>query len=224
MMRYRAIAFDYDGTLAYQDRVDGATVAALERLRAASRKLILVTGRRRDDLLQVFPQVRLFDRVIAENGALLYRPATGEERLLGDPPSPEFVAALRERRVTPLSIGRVIVATWEPQQTTVLQVIRALGLQRQVIFNKGAVMVLPAGIDKGSGLRAALDELGLPPANAIAVGDAENDLPSFNLCGYSVAVANALPTVKQRAAFVTRADHGAGIREFIDWFLVTDRG
>ena len=49
--------------------------------------------------------------------------------------------------------GRCIVATWEPHERHVLETIRDLGLELQVIFNKGAVMVLPSGINKATGLR-----------------------------------------------------------------------
>jgi hypothetical protein len=46
------------------------------------------------------------------------------------------------------------VATWEPHQATVLEAIRELGLEHHIIFNKGAVMVLPPGINKAAGLEA----------------------------------------------------------------------
>lgn len=69
-------------------------------------------------------------------------------------------------------MGRVIVATWEPHQTTVLEVIRELGLELHVIFNKGAVMILPSGVNKATGMAATLDELGLSPHNTVGIGDA----------------------------------------------------
>ena len=111
----------------------------------------------------MFPRLDLFDRVIAENGAVLYRPADKKVELLAEPPSAAFVTALRARNVTPLAVGRVIVTSWEPQQDAVLEAINDLGLELQIIFNKGAVMVLPAGINKASGLLTALRELALAP-------------------------------------------------------------
>ena len=210
-MRYYALACDYDGTLASQGRVDEKTLAALERLRNSGRRLILVSGRELDDLLRVFPDVELFDRIVAENGALLYRPATREEKPLGRRPPKKFISALRKQGVSPLSAGRVIVATWEPNETTVFKAIRDLGLELQVIFNKGAVMVLPSGVNKATGLNAALGELGLSPHNVVGVGDAENDHAFLSLCECSVAVANALPIVKEHVDLVTEADHGAGV-------------
>ncbi|WP_242040655.1 HAD-IIB family hydrolase [Coleofasciculus sp. FACHB-1120] len=95
-MRYLALATDYDGTLASDGRVNEDTLEALERLSASGRKLILVTGRELDDLLHVFPQIDRFDRVVAENGALLYQPATREEKRLGDRPAEAFIKMLRD--------------------------------------------------------------------------------------------------------------------------------
>ena len=221
-MRYLALCCDYDGTIAHHGRVDEPTLAALKRLRESGRRLLLVTGRELDELQTVFPHLDLFARVVAENGALIYRPETREERLLDEAPPQAFVDKLIERGVGPISVGRVIVATWEPHEKTVLETIRDCGLELQVIFNKGAVMVLPAGVNKASGLRAALAELNLSPHNAVGVGDAENDHAFLNICECSVAVANALPAVKAKADIVTFADHGAGVTELVDEMLADD--
>jgi HAD superfamily hydrolase (TIGR01484 family) len=221
-MRYLALCTDYDGTIAHHGRVDAATIAALEELRASGRKLILVTGREIDDLQTVFDRLDLFDRVVAENGALIYRPGTKEERLLGEPPSAAFVEALRKRGIERMSVGRCIVATWEPHEKDVLDAIRELGLELQVIFNKGAVMVLPAGVNKASGLKAALEELKISIHNTVGVGDAENDHALLASCECSAAVANALPSLRDTADISLDADHGAGVQALIRELLEND--
>ena len=147
-----ALATDYDQTLADCGVVSEATIEALKLVKASGRKLLLVTGRELPDLTAVFPQVALFDLVVAENGALLFYPATGKVEYLAGPPPPAFVQRLRADGVTPLSVGRSIVATWEPHETAVLAAIRDLGLDLQIIFNKGAVMVLPSNVNKATGL------------------------------------------------------------------------
>ncbi len=127
-----------------------------------------------------FCELRLFDCVIAENGALMVLPETGEEKMLAPPPDPIFVGRLEKLKVTPLSVGRSIVATWHPNETKVLEAMRELGLELQITFSKGAVMVLASGINKESGLRAALEALDISPLNVIGVGDAENDEASVS--------------------------------------------
>jgi HAD superfamily hydrolase (TIGR01484 family) len=221
-VRYQALATDYDGTLAHHGRVDDATIAALENLLATGRRLIMVTGRELPELLGVFPRPELFEWIVAENGALLYRPATKQERPIGEPPTEQFLAELKNRGVERVSVGRVIVATWEPHETAVLETIRDLGLERQVIFNKGAVMVLPAGVNKATGLSAALVEMGLSPHNVVGVGDAENDHAFLTLCELSAAVANALPAVKETADIDLAADHGAGVSALCEQLVAND--
>jgi HAD superfamily hydrolase (TIGR01484 family) len=219
-MRYVALATDYDGTLATDGQVAEDALEALNRLKASGRRAILVTGRILDDLLRVFDP-EPFDAVVAENGALLYLPADNERRALTEAPPKEFTTALESRGV-PLSQGEAIVSTWEPNESHVLEVIRELGLELQVIFNKGAVMVLPTGINKATGLLDALKALGLSPHNTVGIGDAENDHAFLNLCECSVAVANALPMLKEKADLVTEKDHGAGVIELIDRLLDDD--
>ena len=221
-MYFMALASDYDGTLAEDGRVAPATLEALDLLRQSGRKLILVTGRELPDLQEVFPQLDRFALVVAENGALLYEPATETPTLLGPEPPVPFIERLKERRVSPLSIGRCIVATLEPNEKIVLETIRELGLEMQIIFNKGAVMVLPPGVNKATGLAAALERMKLSPLNVVGIGDAENDHAFLSACGCAVAVANALPMVKEDAAILTKASRGGGVAELIGRLVADD--
>ncbi|NJO42139.1 MAG: HAD family phosphatase [Cyanobacteria bacterium CRU_2_1] len=237
-MQYLALATDYDGTLAKDGHVDAQTIDALKRWRDSGRKVILITGRQLDDFLNIFSEMELFDRVVAENGAAIYRPADRSVLLLGEPPSEEFKQRLRDRIFNAeqnqsvsgefkhlatdriLEFGRVIAATWTPHDLTVKEVMQEMGLNHlQVIMNKGAVMVLPIGVDKASGLKVALEELNLPLETVVGVGDAENDMAFLGLCGYSVAVANALSSVKEAVDWVTEGSRGAGVTELIDRLL-----
>jgi HAD superfamily hydrolase (TIGR01484 family) len=221
-MRYVCLICDYDGTIAHDGRCAPGTVEALKRVRASGRKLILATGRQLPELQDVFPEYSIFDRIVAENGAVLYRPASQDFKILALPPAAEFVDELRRRGVQPLSVGQCIVATWHPFESTVLDVIRDQGLELQVIFNKDAVMILPSGVNKASGLQVALNELQLSAHNAVGVGDAENDHVFLSMCECSVAVANALPAVKDRADLVTSGSHGPGVEELIEKLLSED--
>src|SRR2546425_12068987 len=115
-MRYMALACDYDGTLALDGQVNEETVAALERVRDSGRKLLLVTGREVDDLLTVFPHAHLFDRIVAENGALLYAPATGTERRLRGSPPAGFFPAPRGGGGGPIPFGRGGCVPWRPPE------------------------------------------------------------------------------------------------------------
>ena len=118
-MHYLALATDYDGTLAQDGHVDAETLDACRRLRESGRKLILVTGREMADLQKTFPEFAICDLIVAENGALLYDPATGQQDLFGTPPPAEFAAEIQRRSIAPCSFGRVIFATWTPHEAAV---------------------------------------------------------------------------------------------------------
>lgn len=218
-MHYRAIATDYDGTLAKDGQVDAATMTALRRYQDAGGKLLMVTGRELSDLQRAFPELTMFDGAVVENGAVFYDPRRDRVQTLGDPPPELFIESLIAQQVSPIQRGRVIVSTWQPHGVTVQRTLAALGLDHEIILNKRAVMVLPKGVNKATGLRLALQELGLA-ANAIAgIGDAENDRDLLKSCGLAVAVANALPDLQALADVVTIKTHGAGVQELIDGIL-----
>lgn len=221
-MRYLALATDYDGTLSSDGKVSEKAVRALERLRISGRRAILATGRRLDDLLTVCSCVQLFDLVVAENGGIVYAPDSREEMRLASPPSKLLIQGLQARGVEPLEIGQVVVSTHAPHRAAVQDVIWELGLEAQVIGNRGAVMVLPAGVNKATGLEYALRELGLSRHEVAGVGDAENDHSFLERCECAVAVANAAPSIKEIAAFVTAAENGNGVIELIDELVADD--
>ncbi|HJS55476.1 MAG TPA: HAD-IIB family hydrolase, partial [Chitinophagaceae bacterium] len=104
-MRYQIVALDYDGTIAHHGKVAEETIEALRQLKASKRKIMLVTGRELDEIKSLFPEHTLFDSIVAENGALIYNPATLEERLLGEKPPESFLQDLKRHDVWPLSIG-----------------------------------------------------------------------------------------------------------------------
>jgi HAD superfamily hydrolase (TIGR01484 family) len=215
-MSYKALATDYDGTIATEGKVDRLTISALQRWQSTGRSLIMVTGRRLDNLYEVFPEAQIFDCIVAENGALLSYPHRGETVLLGESPPQSLIEALQQRQVKPLKVGRGIVSTVIPHDRTAIEAIEELGLSWQISYNKGAVMLLAAGVDKNSGLKFALKQMNLKAAEVVGVGDAENDLPLLQLCGLSVAVNNALPIVKDNTDWVMTKNRGRGVVELID--------
>src|SRR5690606_14476861 len=127
-----------------------------------------------------------------------------------------------EEKGVPLQLGASIVATVTPHEITVLETIREQGLELQVIFNKGAVMVLPPNVNKASGLDAALDEMRISPHNVVGIGDAENDHALLNYCEFGVAVANAVPMLKAQADHTTEASRGDGVAELIATIIEDD--
>jgi len=221
-MIVHVLAVDYDGTIAERGRVAPATAAALARVRASGRACVLATGRMLPDLRTVCSEVdTMFDAVVAENGALLYLPARREIKALGDAPEPALVEALQRRHVR-FDLGTSIVASDEEYAEAALAAIREAGVERSLVFNKGALMLLPGGVTKGTGVSAALETMGLSPHNLVGIGDAENDHAFLALCECAVAVADGVPALRERADHVTGGGAGAGVVEFIEDHLLGD--
>jgi len=217
-MRYNTLATDYDGTIAHDGVVDEATTGALFRAREAGMKLLLVTGRDLNELFTVYPQWKVFHRIVAENGALVFNPTTNESVTAAPSPPHELIERLKSRGV-PMWVGRSIIGTVEPHEHAALEIIHELGLEWQIIFNKGSVMILPTGVNKATGLELVMKELKLHRDQVAAVGDAENDIAFLQAAGFPVAVANALDSVKKVAAWVSPSPRGAGVAELIEKLL-----
>lgn len=213
-MPFHVLATDFDGTIAHDGRVDGDTLAALRRAHEDRIRLILVTGREIPSLVNTFAHVDVFDLVVAENGAVLLDPQGQRLHQLAIAPPPELLDWLTGRGV-PLSVGHSIVATVQPHEDQVREALRALALPWEVILNKGAVMALPIGTSKRTGLERALRDLGESLEGTVGVGDAENDRAFLDICGLSVAVANALEAIKATADLVTHGARGEGVAELL---------
>lgn len=221
-MIVHVLASDYDSTLAEHGTISETTARALTRVRESGRKVVLVTGRMLPDLKNVCPDAdRMFDAIVAENGAVVYFPERREVKVIGDAPEPALVDALRRRGV-PIDLGNSIIATVEPYSTAALAAIRETGVERTLVFNKGAVMLLPGGVTKGTGLEAALAAMDLSAHNMVGIGDGENDHAFLSLSECAVAVADAVPALRERADYITRAPHGRGATEFIEEHLLND--
>lgn len=206
---FRALAIDYDGTLT----AGGApTATVLDALRAARDEgfvVVLVTGRILDELRASFPGVDShFDLLVGENGAVLA--AGGRVHVLAPPVAPELDAALLAREVS-FRRGRVLLATSGDYDRILLDEMRRSGLDCQLIRNRGELMVLPAGVSKGSGLRHGLAYLGISPHSTLGVGDAENDIALLEACELGVAVGDAVASLKARADVVLSDPNGEGV-------------
>src|SRR5579863_2329471 len=197
-------------------------MAAVERLVDSGRLFFMVTGRFLSDLQNVFPYWRICSRIVAENGAILFDPATGQKQRLADRPPDSFIKTLRRKGVVELGTGEVLISSNRSYDKQVVAAIAESGLPLEVTSNYESLMILPAGIDKASGLQRALADLQISTEDVVGIGDAENDHAFLDICGCSVAVANALPELKKKADVITQGERGAGVAEIIDQIIRND--
>jgi hydroxymethylpyrimidine pyrophosphatase-like HAD family hydrolase len=213
-MHLTILVCDLDGTLAEDGVVAAQTWDALRAARAHGLTLVLATGRTLHSFTPDGPFAELFQAIVAEDGAVVYFPRQDAVHL----PFGQIPADLRERIVAlqlPLEYGMAIVATRVPHDRPILDLLRSSGGGATIEYNRGAVMVLPPGATKGTGLAFALTEMGLSPRNVVACGDAENDRSLLAPAELAVAVGNATAELKQAADLTLREPDGAGIAGLI---------
>jgi hydroxymethylpyrimidine pyrophosphatase-like HAD family hydrolase len=219
---FRALACDYDGTLATADRIGPAALEALTRAREAGLKLILVTGRAFFELTRVCERLDLFDAVVAENGGVIYYPGSGAIRDQGPPPPMRLLAEL-DRRGIWYQLGRVVVGAARCDEDAVQEALEAAGISRELIVNRSALMLLPAGISKGTGACQVIRDLGFSFHDVLALGDAENDSEFFSACGWAGCPGDAVPGIRERADWIFQGEDGRSVAAAITGPILSGR-
>jgi hydroxymethylpyrimidine pyrophosphatase-like HAD family hydrolase len=219
-MYRQVLAFDYDGTLAENGRVPLELQQALARLRRENFALFLVTGRRYNSL-ELGALHGLFTGIVWENGAVLTLKAIDDLYLPFGYVDARLVAALQTAGV-PLEQGTAMVATWMPHKETVWQARVESGADAAIAYNKGALMILPPGAAKGTGLERLLELCGFSPRNLVAFGDGENDISLIQVAETGIAVADAVPGLKEVADIVTSRPGPAGVLEALQTYWLDD--
>jgi len=214
------VAVDVDGTLYDGVEVAPEALVELRRAHADGHTLVIVTGRRWEELGTVVPDVvNLAERAVCEEGGVMVDVATGSVRLLAEPVEPGLVEALEAAGVPMLDVGRVVVGAPTASLDIVTEVRDRFGSSRRIVTNKSSIALAPPGCDKGTGLRAAVADLGHTGRPILAIGDAANDLPMFAVATIAVGVANADDVVRASGVPLTTATFGAGAAEALRRFL-----
>ncbi|MCC6904995.1 MAG: HAD hydrolase family protein [Anaerolineae bacterium] len=217
-MYRRILAFDFDGTLAEHDAVPPNLQEMLQQLNLAGCTLFLVTGRRYEAApLGALRQA--FAGIVWENGAVFSRTNTGEVYMPFGYVPPDLISALEDAGV-PLEYGLAIVSTWAEHEGKVLEVLRRRGGGASFERNKGAVMLLPPGATKGTGLEKLLEMCGYSPRNVITFGDGENDFALLQIGEAGITVADGVPALRDMADLVTGEPGPAGVYHALERYWI----
>lgn len=84
-------------------------------------------------------------------------------------------------------------------------------------FNGDPLLTITApGVDKGSGLRALCRHLGVDPAESVAIGDSEVDIPMFKVAGLSVVMSDGTAAAKAEATQITGTADEDGVAQVLE--------
>lgn len=80
--------------------------------------------------------------------------------------------------------------------------------------------ILDKRVNKGAGVKALADRLGLSAEQVMAIGDQENDIAMLEFAGTGVAMGNAIESVKKVAQFVTKTNIEDGVAHAIEKYVL----
>ena len=212
-MRLRAIALDYDGTIATDGVLHSGVRESIRQARQRGLVVVIVTGRILSDLHRVAGGLDFVDGIVAENGAVVSLP-NGYVASLGQEPPVSLLTELTGQGIN-FHVGRCVVEMDAAFARVAISLIRKLELPLAVEFNRSRMMLLPASISKSSGLRELLDILGVSLHNTVGIGDAENDHGLISSCEYGVAVEWGSYLLKQKADHVISGNGPEAVAAYI---------
>lgn len=213
-MKLRVIALDYDGTIATEGQLHPDVRDAIEKVRRRGLTVVLATGRILADLRELIGDLRLFDAIVAENGAVNIFPQSGRSSRRAPAYSPVLVESLKNQGIN-VRTGDCVVELDAGSAHHALKAIQELQLPLTLHFNRGRLMVLPQAVSKATGLRETLRAMRLSVHNTIAVGDAENDHELLIACEVGAAVSWGSPSLVQAADTVIEGDDPSAVARYI---------
>jgi YrbI family 3-deoxy-D-manno-octulosonate 8-phosphate phosphatase len=144
----------------------------------------------------------------------------------------DFDGVLTDNKVWTDQNGTEMVAAYRSDSIRIHE-LRAQGIDVMILSSEpnpvvmarakkmGVEAIHGVGIqEKGRALREVLEQKNIQAENVIYIGNDRNDLPCFEIVGWSVAVADAFPEVIRAADYVlTRAGGQGALRELCDLIL-----
>jgi phosphoglycolate phosphatase (TIGR01487 family) len=224
----KAIAIDIDGTLTENGggMVHLNALASLRYLENIGCKVIFVTGRSSIEayILSVFGGTT--NVAVGENGgAVTMGPqqhltfASKEKCIEGYHVLKKNIDSVKLKNAFNRITEVVLCRTFDIEQGQ--RILDGNNLDLCLTDSKYAFHINEKGIDKSVGLKKALSILDIVPANVVAIGDSETDIPMFNMCGYSIALNHAGQNVKASAKYVVNGRQGEGAVEAIEFIVFT---
>lgn len=211
--RVQVLATDLDRTFSREDLgLDDEAVRLVGDLRAAGVLVILATGRTEGEVQSKPGLAGVFDAYVLECGARAGRWGALHDANVSLAGIDALCRHLKEAGIDvwrgPMSAS---IARTDQEAAAPLALRHAVTL----LPNKDRVDLVPAGIDKGVGLARALEQLapGRRPVVA-AIGDGENDLGLLRAADHRVAVANAVPALRDLAHEVAPLAASEGFKWF----------
>ncbi|MCH1592187.1 MAG: phosphoglycolate phosphatase [Candidatus Thalassarchaeaceae archaeon] len=224
------IVFDVDGTLLDEEGFHDELVNLARRVDREVMPVSLASGRTLPNVTPIMQSIGASGFIVAENGGMVWDSKEGHEILsLSDGARAKDAAEWLATKINGLDPKGIESNRWREtewclSETDSFELMRKLIADSEwsdleVVSTGYAVHIASPGLNKSHGLRIALQQRGISPDRVIACGDAPNDLPMFDLVGFSVAVSERFPNVVESADYITKEKGKNGSIELLKELL-----
>ncbi|MFQ6011018.1 MAG: phosphoglycolate phosphatase [Nitrososphaerales archaeon] len=221
-MDLRGLVVDIDGTLTEENGTIGLQAStALRSMKAKGYEVILASGRGPWDTFALAMFLGLTKAVVAENGGVIVK-SPKDVRLLAEQKESLEALELLKSKIPELKVKNVFPRLTEVvlERTFDIEVGRktlgSVGMQIVINDSLYGYHLNHADTDKGNALKILAKDMSLDLKGMVAIGDSDLDIPMFNACGYSIALANATPPTKAASNHVVARPMADGLLEALD--------
>ncbi len=225
----KAIAVDIDGTITDSNKkIHLGAIKALRELEDAGIPIILATGNVRGLTYGLWRFIGASGPMVCENGGVVWHPNWGKPivRASGERAKE---AANYLSTVVDIDADGIHTNDWRESEWCLFPDEDLISITRcieeseysdlSVVKTGFAIHLMEPHLDKGSGLKIALEKMGLSAEEILAVGDAPNDIPMFAIVGHSVAVGGCFEDLADVADVVSPYPHGDTFRPLVNAIL-----
>ena len=225
----KAIAVDIDGTITdYNKKLHLGAIEALRRLEDAGIPIILATGNVRAITYGLMRFIGASGPIVCENGGVVWHPTWDEPIVRADGARARNCAQDMAKDIDVDPEG-ITTNAWRESEWCLFKdedlgevnnwVQNSVYSDLAVVKTGFAIHLMEPHLSKGEGLKVALEKIGLSPKDVLAVGDAPNDIPMFELVGHSVAVGGCFDSLAEVASVVSPYPHGDTFAPLVEAIL-----
>ena len=225
----KAIAVDIDGTITdYNKILHLEAIEALRRLEDAGIPVILATGNVRAITYGLSRFIGASGPMVCENGGVVWHPTWDEPIVRADGARAKKCAQDMAKHID-IDPEGITTNAWRESEWCLFKhedldavndwVSNSEYSDLAVVKTGFAIHLMEPHLSKGEGLKVALQNMGLSPDDILAVGDAPNDIPMFELVGHSVAVGGCFNSLAEVASVVSPYPHGDTFKPLVDAIL-----
>ena len=220
------IVLDIDGTILDREGIIPEMIHLVRELERSGMTVSLASGRTLPNITPIHQSLGISGFIVGENGGMVWDSSRGHEiRVLADGSRPREAARWLGTQIEGLDPEGIESNRWRETEWCLIEIEDWEEVRGAIASSEWSdISVIPTGFavhltipghDKASGLRVAFDQRGIDPSRVIACGDAPNDIPMFDLVGFSVSVSRNYDEVVRAADLVTDAHGKEGSLELL---------